>query len=171
MFFWDFFFFFHDPEDVGNLISGSSAFSKTSLNIWKFTVLVDMQRHSVNWSISWIAMTNAYPDGPFPSYFFQTLFASFPPPPLPIPLSPSLVSLFGLPSIPYLFTAFHLCHCSYSFSKLPILSPYTSQSSPVPLLPTLNPLWSFCGNLLSFHPDYQEGALKKIQIIISWGNG
>ena len=30
--------FFHDPEDVGNLISGSSAFSKTGLNIWKFTV-------------------------------------------------------------------------------------------------------------------------------------
>ena len=29
---------FHDPADVGNLISGSSAFSKTSLNIWKFTV-------------------------------------------------------------------------------------------------------------------------------------
>ena len=30
--------FFHDTADVGNLISGSSAFSKTSLNIWKFTV-------------------------------------------------------------------------------------------------------------------------------------
>ena len=30
--------FFHDPVDVGNLISGSSAFSKTSLNIWKFMV-------------------------------------------------------------------------------------------------------------------------------------
>ena len=30
--------FFDDPEDVGNLISDSSAFSKTSLNIWKFTV-------------------------------------------------------------------------------------------------------------------------------------
>ena len=29
---------FHDPADVGNLISGSSAFSKTSLDIWKFTV-------------------------------------------------------------------------------------------------------------------------------------
>ena len=29
---------FFDPVDVGNLISGSSAFSKTSLNIWKFTV-------------------------------------------------------------------------------------------------------------------------------------
>ena len=29
---------FHDPVDVGNLISGSSAFSKTSLNIRKFTV-------------------------------------------------------------------------------------------------------------------------------------
>ena len=32
--------FFHDPADVGNFISGSSAFSKTSLNIWKFTVQV-----------------------------------------------------------------------------------------------------------------------------------
>ena len=31
-------FFFDDPTDVGNLISGFSAFSKTSLNIWKFTV-------------------------------------------------------------------------------------------------------------------------------------
>ena len=30
--------FFDDPVDVGNLISGSSAFSKTSVNIWKFTV-------------------------------------------------------------------------------------------------------------------------------------
>ena len=32
--------FFHDPLDVGNLISGSSAFSKTSLNIREFTVHV-----------------------------------------------------------------------------------------------------------------------------------
>ena len=32
--------FFHDPADVGNLISGSSAFSKSSLNIWKFLVHV-----------------------------------------------------------------------------------------------------------------------------------
>ena len=32
--------FFDDPADVGNLISGSFAFSKTSLNIWKFTVHV-----------------------------------------------------------------------------------------------------------------------------------
>ena len=30
--------FFDDLADVGNLISGSSAFSKSSLNIWKFTV-------------------------------------------------------------------------------------------------------------------------------------
>ena len=40
----DFFFelscFFDDPTNVGNLISGSSAFSKTRLNIWKFTVHV-----------------------------------------------------------------------------------------------------------------------------------
>ena len=32
--------FFDDPADVGNLISGSSAFSKSNLNIWKFTVHV-----------------------------------------------------------------------------------------------------------------------------------
>ena len=33
-------YFFDDPTDVDNLISGSSAFSKTSLNIWKFLVHV-----------------------------------------------------------------------------------------------------------------------------------
>ena len=32
--------FFDDPTDVGNLISASSAFSKSSMNIWKFTVHV-----------------------------------------------------------------------------------------------------------------------------------
>ena len=37
---WEFSCFFYDPTDVGNLISGSSAFSKSSLNIWKFTVHV-----------------------------------------------------------------------------------------------------------------------------------
>ena len=31
-------YFFSDPKNVGNLISGSSAFSKSSLNFWKFTV-------------------------------------------------------------------------------------------------------------------------------------
>ena len=30
--------FYDDPMDVGNLVSGSSAFSKSSLNIWKFMV-------------------------------------------------------------------------------------------------------------------------------------
>ena len=32
--------FFYDPADVGNLISGSSAFSTSSLNIWQFLVHV-----------------------------------------------------------------------------------------------------------------------------------
>ena len=36
--FLEFFCFFDDPVDVGNLISGSSAFSKSSLNMWKFMV-------------------------------------------------------------------------------------------------------------------------------------
>ena len=38
--FLEFFYFFCDPEDVGNLIAGSSAFSNSSLNIWKFLVHV-----------------------------------------------------------------------------------------------------------------------------------
>ena len=36
--FLEFFCFLYDPTDVGNLISGSSAFSKSSLNAWKFLV-------------------------------------------------------------------------------------------------------------------------------------
>ena len=32
--------FFYDPAHVGNLISGSSAFSKSSVNIWKFSVRI-----------------------------------------------------------------------------------------------------------------------------------
>ena len=40
--------FFDDPENVGNLISGSSAFSKSSLNIWKFTVHVLLKSGSEN---------------------------------------------------------------------------------------------------------------------------
>ena len=36
--FLELFCFFDDPVDIGNLISGSSAFSKNNLNIWKFKV-------------------------------------------------------------------------------------------------------------------------------------
>ena len=36
--------FFNDPTDVGNLISGSSTFSESSLNIWKFMVQVLLKR-------------------------------------------------------------------------------------------------------------------------------
>ena len=35
--------FFDDPADVGNLISGSSAFSKSSLNIWRFMVHIQLK--------------------------------------------------------------------------------------------------------------------------------
>ena len=51
MFFWNS-CFFDDPADVGNLISGSSAFSKTSLNIWKFTVHVLLNPGLENLSIT-----------------------------------------------------------------------------------------------------------------------
>ena len=42
-FFLEFSCFFNDPIDVGNLISGSSAFSKSSLYIWKFSVHIVMK--------------------------------------------------------------------------------------------------------------------------------
>ena len=42
--FLEFSFFFYDPTDVGNLISDSSAFSKTALNIWKFTFHVLLKK-------------------------------------------------------------------------------------------------------------------------------
>ena len=52
--------FFDDPADVGNLISGSSAFSKTSLNIWKFTVHVLLKPGLENFEhyycVSWVQL-------------------------------------------------------------------------------------------------------------------
>ena len=39
--------FFDDPVDVGSLISGSSTFSKSSLNIWKFSIHVLLKPHLV----------------------------------------------------------------------------------------------------------------------------
>ena len=47
--------FFDDPEDVGNLISGSSAFSKTSFNIWKFMVHVLLKPGFENLSFALLA--------------------------------------------------------------------------------------------------------------------
>ena len=43
MFSWDSLAFFYDPVDVDNLISGSSAFSKSSLDVWKFSVHVTLK--------------------------------------------------------------------------------------------------------------------------------
>ena len=40
--------FFDDPADFGNLISGSSAFPKANLNIWKFTVHVLLRPELMN---------------------------------------------------------------------------------------------------------------------------
>jgi len=47
--------FFDDPSDVGNLISGSSAFSENSLNIWKFMVHVLLKPGLENFSITLLA--------------------------------------------------------------------------------------------------------------------
>ena len=47
--------FFDDPTDVGNLVSGSSAFSKISLNIWKFMVHVLLKPGLQNLNITLLA--------------------------------------------------------------------------------------------------------------------
>ena len=46
--FLEFSLFFYDLADVGNLISGSSAFSKSSLNIWEFSVHILLKPHLEN---------------------------------------------------------------------------------------------------------------------------
>ena len=53
--------FFDDPADVGNLISGSSAFSKTSLNIWKFTVHILLKPGLGNFEkTSWVLIFSSF---------------------------------------------------------------------------------------------------------------
>ena len=47
--------YFDDPVDVGNLISGPSVFSKSSLNIWKFSVHVLLKPGLENLSITLLA--------------------------------------------------------------------------------------------------------------------
>ena len=58
--FLEFFCFFYDPMDVGNLISisGSSAFFKSSLNIWKFSVHVLLRAHLENFEHKFASMWN-----------------------------------------------------------------------------------------------------------------
>ena len=47
--------FFDDPTDVGSFISGSSVFSKSILNIWKFTVYILLKPGLENFEISLLA--------------------------------------------------------------------------------------------------------------------
>ena len=52
--------FFYDPTDVGNLISGSPAFSKSSLYIWKFSVHVLLKPSSKDFEHDLASMWNEY---------------------------------------------------------------------------------------------------------------
>ena len=52
--------FFNDPMDVGNLIFGSFAFPKSSLNIWKFTVHVLLKPDLENFEHYFASMWNEY---------------------------------------------------------------------------------------------------------------
>ena len=50
------FCFLNDPADVGNLLSGSSAFSKSSLDIWKFSVHILLKPGLENFEYSFASM-------------------------------------------------------------------------------------------------------------------
>ena len=52
--------FFDDPVDVGKLISGPSAFSKSSLNIWKFSVYVLLKPNLENFEHYFASTWNEY---------------------------------------------------------------------------------------------------------------
>ena len=54
--FLELFCFFCDPTDVGNLISGSSAFSTSSLNVWKFTVHVLLEHGLENFEYYFVSV-------------------------------------------------------------------------------------------------------------------
>ena len=58
MFFWNSLAFFDYPIDIGNLISVSSAFSKSSLNIWKFTVHIPLKPILENFEHYFTSMWN-----------------------------------------------------------------------------------------------------------------
>ena len=60
MVFLEFPYFFYDPTDVGNLISGSSAFSKSSLNIWKFLFLMLLKPGMENFEYYFASMWNEH---------------------------------------------------------------------------------------------------------------
>ena len=57
MFFWNS-CIFNDPMDIGNLISGSSAFSKSSLNIWNFSVHILLKASLENFEHYFASMWN-----------------------------------------------------------------------------------------------------------------
>ena len=50
--------FFYNPMDIGNLISGSSAFSKSSLNIWKFSVHILLKYGLDNFELYFASVWN-----------------------------------------------------------------------------------------------------------------
>ena len=56
--FLEFFCFFYDPANVDNLISGSSAFSKSSLNIWKFLVHMRLKPSLENFEHCFVSVWN-----------------------------------------------------------------------------------------------------------------
>ena len=64
---------FSDPTDVGNLISGSSAFSKSNLNVWKFTVHVLLKPVLLNFEL-YIASVLDNCNCEVVSTFFGTMF-------------------------------------------------------------------------------------------------
>ena len=70
--------FFYNPTNVGNLISGSSAFSKSSLNIWKLIAHIshlesDILEYEVKWALGSITTSKASGGDGIPVELFHSL--------------------------------------------------------------------------------------------------
>ena len=117
MFFWNALAFFDDPADVGNLIFGSSAFSKTSLNIRKFTVHVllkpGLENFEYYFTSLWDECNCAVVWAFFGIAFLWEFLLSFHLVILPGAISPLFCSnILGLGSSSFSVISFCLLYCS-----------------------------------------------------------
>ena len=77
MFFLELPCFFNDPANVGNLISGSSAFSKLSLDIWKSLVCIMLQPSMQDFKHDFTSMEDEYNCMMVITFFSTTLLGNW----------------------------------------------------------------------------------------------
>ena len=136
--FLELFCFFDDPVDVGHLIYGSSAFSKTSLNIWKFTVHLLLKPGLENFEHYFIGMWDECNCAIVWAFFVTSPRYQVLKPYLPelLGIGSEMVSLYLLLILSRVFTLFTVQ--AGIFSKC-ISGQITHSTSPPPTCSTHNP--------------------------------